>query len=178
MLETLVETLRGIVSRLDDVLADVDPSLLHPRDASKLLTEFEAIERRAAAGKMVVAARAADAGEWSRQGHRSPEDWLASASGTTYGQAAATLEASLKLGQLPALDAAVRNGELSSETRPDRAGGHRRERGAAVARGEDPGPEAAQVHGGQGEGGGAQRGSRSSAAPPHPQRALVPVLGR
>ncbi|MBA3653046.1 MAG: HNH endonuclease [Actinobacteria bacterium] len=112
----MLEVLQGIVSCLDGVLADLDPSLLHPRDASKLLAEFEAIERRAAAGKTVVAARATDAGEWARAGHRSPEDWLASASGTTYGQAAATLEASLKLGQLPALDAAVRSGELSAPT--------------------------------------------------------------
>jgi hypothetical protein len=60
-----------------------------------------------------LADRAADAGEWARQGYHSPEDWLAHKTGTGYGQAAGTLNASAKLKELPGLDDAVRAGELS-----------------------------------------------------------------
>src|SRR5207248_8289534 len=50
---------------------------------------------------------------WVNNGHRTPEAWLAQTTGTSYGQAAGTLEASEKLETLPTLEGAVRNGELS-----------------------------------------------------------------
>ena len=71
------------------------------------------MERRAGALKTLLAARAAEAGEWRRAGYRSPEEWLAQQSGCGYGQAAGTLNASEKLKELPALDEALRKGELS-----------------------------------------------------------------
>jgi hypothetical protein len=79
----------------------------------KLLGAASDVEQRAASLKTLLANRAADAGEWARQGYRSPEDWLAQRTGTGYGQAAGTLNASAKLNELPRLDDAVRSGQLS-----------------------------------------------------------------
>src|SRR5436305_13667447 len=105
--------LRGMSKGLDAMLTSLDPALLHPADAVKVLDAASAVEQRAGALKTLVAARAAEAGEWARQGHRSPEDWLANKTGTSYGQAAGTLDASEELTELAGLDAALRKGELS-----------------------------------------------------------------
>src|SRR5438874_3696886 len=93
-----------------------DPALVHPTDALRIVEAANVIEQRAAAIKTLYAARAADAGQWASQGHRSPEEWLAKKTGTSYGQAAGTLNASEKLADLPRLEGAVRNGELSGPT--------------------------------------------------------------
>jgi hypothetical protein len=98
---------------LDGLLASLDPALVAPSDAVRLLDAAAAVEQRAGALKTLVADRAAEAGAWARQGHRSPEEWLSATTGTSYGEAAATLEASSKLGSLPGLEGAVRAGELS-----------------------------------------------------------------
>src|SRR5947208_16160241 len=91
----------------------VDPALVHTTDALRIVEAANVIEQRAAAIKTLYAARAADAGQWASQGHRSPEEWLAKQTGTSYGQAAGTLNASEKLAELSELEDAVRNGELS-----------------------------------------------------------------
>ena len=110
MLDQLLEMGSG----LDAMLATLDPALLRPRDAVAVLEAASAVEQRAAALKTLVADRAADAATWSRDGHRSPEAWLAEKTGTSFGAAAATLEASERLTELPAIQAAVRSGELSA----------------------------------------------------------------
>jgi hypothetical protein len=101
------------VSDLDEVLTSLDPLLLHACDAAKLLDEFVAIEARAAAGRTLVADRAVDGAEWARSGYRSPEEWLARKTGTSWGQARSTLETSTKLKELPETTDALRRGELS-----------------------------------------------------------------
>jgi hypothetical protein len=79
-----------------------------------VLEAASAVETRAAAIKTLVADRAADAGAWAREGHRNPEAWLSQKTGTSYGEAVATFEASGKLCELPEIEAAVRNGALSA----------------------------------------------------------------
>src|SRR2546425_5669764 len=107
------EQLREVVTSAKAIVADVDASSRHALDAVKSLDQFNALERVAVAGRALVADRAADAAEWTRGGYRSAEEWLAATSGTTYGAAASTLETSAKLKDLPQLDEALRNGELS-----------------------------------------------------------------
>jgi hypothetical protein len=109
----LLATLQRIGTDLDGVLSSLDPSLLHPADAVKLLDAAVAIEARASAVKTLVADRAADAAEWARLGYRSPEEWLAASTGVGYGEARRTLDASAKLPELPVVSAALRRGELS-----------------------------------------------------------------
>ena len=110
----MLATLLRITSELDEVLLAVDPASLDTRDAVKLLDVFTAIERCAVAGRTLVADRAADAGEWTRGGYRSPEEWMANKTGTSYGAARSMLETSAKLEELPATSAALRKGQLSS----------------------------------------------------------------
>jgi hypothetical protein len=86
---------------------------MHATDAARVLEAAASVELRAASLKTVVAKRAADAQEWAQRGHRSPEDWLAHTTGTAYGQAAGTIDASEKLERPPQLEPAVRDGELS-----------------------------------------------------------------
>src|SRR3954468_10077094 len=102
-----------MTTTLEGFLASVDPVLLHAPDAAKLLEAAVGVEQRAGALKTLLAKRAADAGQWSTDGYRSPEEWLAKKTGTSYGQAAGTLSASEKLDQLPELQGAARRGELS-----------------------------------------------------------------
>src|SRR5437868_3724886 len=102
-----------MVKSLDAILSSLDPALLHTSDAVQVLDAATAVAQRADAIKALVASRAAEAGQWASQGHRSPEEWLAKKTGTSYGQAAGTLNASEKLAELPELEGAVRNGELS-----------------------------------------------------------------
>jgi hypothetical protein len=66
-----------MVKTLDELLTSVDPALLHPTHAVKLLDAASDVEVRAASLKTLLAGRAADAGEWAREGYHSPEDCLA-----------------------------------------------------------------------------------------------------
>ncbi|MEY2478120.1 MAG: hypothetical protein QOG87_3435 [Actinomycetota bacterium] len=110
----MLDSLQKMGSALDAMLASLDHELLAPKDAVAVLEAASAVEQRAASIKTLVADRAADAGTWSREGHRSPEEWLSTKTGTSYGEAAATLDASAKLPGLPAIGAALRKGELSA----------------------------------------------------------------
>jgi hypothetical protein len=110
----VLDHLQGMVKTLDELLGWVDPALLHPNAALKLLEAATDVEQRAASLKTLLAGRATEAGAWAHQGYRSPEEWLAQKSGTSYGHAAGILDASAKLKSLPGLDGAVRSGELSA----------------------------------------------------------------
>src|SRR5437764_3083279 len=102
-------------NELDEMLSSLDPSRMHANDAVRVLHAAADVEQRAASIKTLVASRAAEAGQWAHEGYRSPEEWLSKRTGTSYGQAAGTLNASEKLKELPTLADAVRGGELSQQ---------------------------------------------------------------
>jgi hypothetical protein len=105
--------LQGMGPELDAMVLSLDPQTMHPRDALAWLDAATVAEVRLGAIKTLVADRAADAGAWAREGYRSPEVWLAAKAGSSYGEARATLDASAKLPELPAVEEALRQGELS-----------------------------------------------------------------
>jgi hypothetical protein len=105
--------LARIKAEMDDMLVALDPASMHALDAVKLVDAFTAVEHCAMAGRALVADRAADSAEWTRDGFRSPEEWLAHKTGTSYGAARDILAASSKLDELPQLNQALRKGELS-----------------------------------------------------------------
>jgi hypothetical protein len=109
----VLAALLGMAKELDTVLKTLEPGLLRASDAVAVLEAASAVETRAAAIKTLVADRAGDASTWATEGYRSPEAWLSQKTGTSYGEAAATLEASGKLADLPAIEAALRTGCLS-----------------------------------------------------------------
>ena len=103
-----------VVGQLRRVLSRLDPSALTGPQAVSLLEWFATVERLAAAGKALVAARAAETNQWRQSGDRSPEHWLARKSGTTVGAAKDALDTARRLQQLPETDKAVRDGKLSA----------------------------------------------------------------
>src|SRR5437773_2413556 len=102
------------LEQLERAVEKLDPALLAPRDAARLLEKVARLERLVVAAKTLLAKRAADAGEWRTKGDRSEAHWLARTTGTTVGQARAVLETAERVGKLPATEAALRAGELSA----------------------------------------------------------------
>lgn len=111
----MVSCLRSMSRDLDGLVQSIVVEQLTPAEAGELLRDAAAVERRASVLKTLVARRATEGGTWEAGGHRSPESWLGAQTGAGYGSARATLNASEKLGALPGLDEAARNGELSEE---------------------------------------------------------------
>lgn len=107
--------LRVVTTRLAAVVRALDPAALSPATAVALVDSFSHIERLAAAGKTIVAGRAADGDEWKQAGDRSPADWLAKRTGTSVGEARAALDTAAKLPDAPGTDAAFRDGTLSDK---------------------------------------------------------------
>lgn len=114
-LETAATSIAEVRARLGRAVAGLDPHSLTPAGARAVLDALVAIEKLAAGARTLLAARAAEDGEWRRAGYRSRDEWLARTSGTTTGKARKTLEASEKLDDLPGAAEALRNGELSDE---------------------------------------------------------------
>jgi Domain of unknown function (DUF222) len=108
-----VAVFEKVLGEVKGELADFDPALITTRDAARLLDVFAAIEKTMVAATTLVAGRAADAGLWREEGHRSPASWLAEKRGTGVGEAMGTLESSERLGGLPETTEALRRGELS-----------------------------------------------------------------
>ena len=100
---------------LEAEVQGLDPALYAPSDAVQVLEELERIERLASAAKALVAPRAAESGQWSREGHVTPEHWLAKKTGSTVRSARDTLATGEKVKQLPKVEAALRKGHLSAE---------------------------------------------------------------
>lgn len=104
-----------MVRDLEGVVREVVVDKLTPAQATELLRDAAAVERRASVLKTLVARRAAESGAWASGGHSSPESWLGNETGAGFGSARATLRASEKLDELPGLNDAARGGDLSDE---------------------------------------------------------------
>lgn len=109
------ELLRELASTTTILLGRVQPELVPLPEATALLDAFADLERRAAAGRLLVASRATLAGEWKRSGFASPEEWLAARHGTSRGRARDDLKASERLKDLDDTSDALRRGDLSPE---------------------------------------------------------------
>jgi len=98
-----------------EVLGALEPRLVPLTEAIALMDAFAELERLGSSGRMLLAARAAEAGEWRRSGYSTPEEWLAAKQKTSRGRAKADLDTSSKLDDLGATADAVRDGKLSAE---------------------------------------------------------------
>jgi hypothetical protein len=107
-LDAAAAVLRGCTEALD-------VAALTATDAAALVAKAVEVERLAAGARVLLSAKAAEAGTWRAKGHRSPEDWLAQQAGTSVGQAKGDLETSKKLSQCPKTERAVREGKVSPE---------------------------------------------------------------
>ncbi len=98
---------------LKELVAQLQPETFDGAAAAQLVEEFTAIERIAAAGKALSAARVAQSGVWRREGDRSPARWMARTTGTSVGHALGVLQTAEQVAQLPTTETALRSGELS-----------------------------------------------------------------
>jgi len=105
-----IEMLRD---RISTVVRELDPDVVDGRDAVAATEVFAQVERLGGAAKTLMARRVRETGTWARTGDRSFEAWLARISGTTEGEAIATAETLSRLEELPATEAALRDGRLS-----------------------------------------------------------------
>lgn len=97
-------------------LSDFDPALITSGDAARAFAVFTALEKIAGAARTLVAARATEAGDWKKEGHRSRghgHSWVAEKTGSGFGEASGMLESSERLVTLPETTEAVRRGEPS-----------------------------------------------------------------
>jgi hypothetical protein len=101
-------------SAMSAYAAGFDAARLAAEDAARVAEEAAAIEKMAATVKSLAAARVAETNVWKRAGDLSPAHHLARTTGTPVGLARDALEAARRLGDLPAIDAAARRGELSA----------------------------------------------------------------
>lgn len=104
-----------MIDELAQQVRSLDPACLSGADASKLMGLFARGEKLCASAKSLLAARAVETSEWSREGARSAEEWLAARWGTSESSAKAGLRVAEVAGGQPQLDAAIRQGELSAE---------------------------------------------------------------
>ena len=108
---------RDVSEHLAALLHGLEPRDIPLPEATGVLDAFIELERRAAAGRLLVTARATESTRWKREGFASPAEWLAAKAGTSAGRARDDLTTSEQLGGLDETAAAVRHGELS----PDQA---------------------------------------------------------
>src|SRR5437763_4554555 len=101
-------------AELREFVAALEPETLPAEAAAGLVDSFATIEKLGAAGKALAARRVADSNLWRGAGERSGAHWLARRAGSSVGAAMSTLETARRLDELPAVDAAMRAGELSS----------------------------------------------------------------
>ncbi len=95
------------------LVAELDPDTLLGADAASLYAEISGTERLLGAAKTLLAPRIAASGHWESEGHRSPASLLADLEGVSAGQARRTLETGQRLGGLPSVEHALRQGRLS-----------------------------------------------------------------
>ena len=96
------------------LVARIDPDAVPLSEVTELWTALDAVERRAAATKLLLARKVEEAGRWKRGGYRSAADQLAGIAGTSVTAAKNQLETSKKVRKLPATRDALRKGKLSA----------------------------------------------------------------
>src|SRR5687768_5021705 len=109
----MVVSLDSAVAALRDVVTRLDASSLTGHDAAGGVRQFAELERLAAAGRTVLAARVDETRVWEATGARSAAEWMASVAGTSVRDAIGVVQTSKSLPEQPSVDAGLRSGQLS-----------------------------------------------------------------
>jgi Domain of unknown function (DUF222) len=110
----MYEDVVAVRDRLADLVDRVEPDLLTASAARDLWRVLDGAERLCAAGKTLLASRIA-ATHQASNGTRSAAEELARSAGGSTGQAKDSIETSKRLPKQPAVEAALRRGELSTQ---------------------------------------------------------------
>ena len=90
-----------------------DPARIEAYEAKQMIEECAEIERFVGAIKTLAIGRVAGTRIWDQQGDRSAAHYVARVSGTSLGEAIATVDAAARLPELSETEAALRAGKLS-----------------------------------------------------------------
>lgn len=107
---------RGVVEAeevLVAVVAGLDPDGIDAEGAVELFGQFDRIERLAAAAKTLLARRVEASGTWQRRGYASAAEHVAALTGSSVSAARDTIATSDKIGSLPLVARAMREGAVS-----------------------------------------------------------------
>jgi hypothetical protein len=109
----LVSSLEATATQLERLVRGLEPDRLENCDVLRALEAVARLSKLAEAGRTVLARVVEARGLHARSGHLSAAHLLAATAGTSVGEAAATIETSLRLADQAELAAAFRSGELS-----------------------------------------------------------------
>ena len=110
----MLAELKKVNRILEEATAGADPDLVETSQAAAVYVQACEIVRRGEAIKILYASRTTESQVWKDEGHRSPEEWMASTAGAGIGEVRSTLETANRLSWLPATEEVLRRGELSS----------------------------------------------------------------
>ena len=105
--------LKSTISQLQQVVSDLDPDVLHPDDAARLVALFSSGQRLCSAGVTLCCRQVQKTGVWKKSGEFSAEDWLAKTTGESHSHAKDTLETAKAVGGLEHTQKALKAGKLS-----------------------------------------------------------------
>jgi Domain of unknown function (DUF222) len=105
---------RRAIEEIAAYLARLEPERITSAQAAELFGLFAELTRLASAGQVLLTPRVAESDTWMKEGHRSPESWMAKETGTGLGDAIATAETAQRLRALPKTTDALRRGALSA----------------------------------------------------------------
>lgn len=110
-----IATLRGAVSALE-------PECMDGHDAAALLEWVIEGKKLLGAAETLLVKRVDECRIWAADGHRGMADWLAVRNGISVGQANAVVETSQRVASCPATEAALRDGQISTDQAREIAG--------------------------------------------------------
>jgi len=114
----MCENRAELLAALNRLVVGLDVEAIAGEHAKELVVWFSRVEHMAAAGKTLCARRVAAAGAFQESGQRSAASWLANETGDNLGTAINLLETAHQLKDLPALEDALRRGDLSPRRPP------------------------------------------------------------
>jgi hypothetical protein len=106
--------LRDAVSVVRGLVRDLEPGTVGARDAKGLIELFGKMTCLCGGGVTLLAPRVAETKVWADDGARTPAEWMSRVTGAPIGQTIGMLETAQRLPELPATEAALRDGQLSS----------------------------------------------------------------
>lgn len=112
--EHMYDRLMVLVAELKKVVEVLDPEVLEPGFAVKLVGGFSEAERVCSAGKALAARRVESSGTWRKSGERSAAHWMSKATGEPLSNAISTLQTARQVADLPETERALRSGKLSA----------------------------------------------------------------
>ena len=111
----LGRALGTVVAEAEELVASFDPAVVAPAEAVGLLSEATRLRNLASALCTKLSVRAAESGQWRRDGARTEAEWVARRLGTSDAEARSTIDTGRALAELPATDSAFRAGRLSPQ---------------------------------------------------------------